>query len=290
MKKIIIALLVLVSVNLTAQNNNNNSLLWKITGNGLTQPSYIFGTIHMIPKKDYFFTPQMQSAFDSCQTLVIEADMFSLKLADQIKLASKIVLPEQKTLLDYMDSAEYISFKQILIDSLGVKEKTLDKKYNRIKPFFLTALLMQKYVGKTKTYEEELYKISKKQKMNLIGLETLEFQMSLADSITIEEQIEGLGESMGEILQYYKMVELYKNQDLEGLYKMAIAEFKTETELEFMNLIVSKRNADWVPKIKQYTNISSCFIAVGTLHLAGTDGVIELLRREGYSVTAVCEN
>lgn len=285
MKKIIIALFVMVSLNLTAQNIN--SLLWEISGNGLSQTSYIFGTIHMIPKKDYFFTPEMQSAFNSCHTLVIEADMFSLKLADQIKLASKVILPDHKTIQDYMDSTEYLQFKQVLIDSLGIKEKTIDKRYNRIKPFFLSALLLQKYVGKTKTYEEELYKASKKQKMELIGLETLEFQMSLADSITIEEQVEGINEDIAEISQYYEMVRLYKKQDLYGLNQMSIEELRTESDTNFMNLIITERNKNWIPKIKQYTKKNACFIAVGALHLAGNDGVIELLRKEGYSVTAV---
>ncbi len=285
MKKLIIALLVLVSVNLTAQNNN--SLLWKVTGNELSQPSYIFGTIHMIPKKDYFFTPEMQNAFDSCQTLVIEADMFSIKLSEQIKLATKVVLPDHKTLQDYMDSTEYAQFKQVLIDSFGIKEKTIDKRYNRIKPFFLTALLLKQHIGKVKTYEQELYKTSKKQKMELIGLETLEFQMSLADSITIEEQVDGIAEDMAEISLYYDMVELYKNQDLDGLHQMGIDELKAEGDLKFMNLIITERNKDWIPKIKELTANSTCFVAVGALHLVGVDGVLELLRKEGYSVTAV---
>lgn len=282
-------LLLLSAFSMLAHAQENNSILWQISGNGLKQPSYLFGTIHMIPKKDYFFTPKMNEVFLSCNALLIEADMFSIGLSEQIDLAKRAFLPESKTLQDYMDSLEYLQFKQVMKDSLGIKEKKIDGSYGRIKPFFLSALLLQKYVGKTKTYEQELYNYSKKNKMELLALETIDFQMSLADSLSIEEQIDGLGD-MKEYHKYFEMVTLYKQQNINGLYDMGIEEFQTQAELKFMALFLTDRNRDWIPKIENFAKEKSCFIAVGALHLTGETGVIELLRKEGYTVEPVVSN
>jgi hypothetical protein len=284
MRKLLILLFALVYVGIQAQENK--SILWEISGNGLSQPSYLFGTIHMIPKKDYFFTPEMKKAFKSCHRLVIEADMFSLSLSEQVNLAKQVVLPNGKTLKNYMDSAEYVQFKHFLHDSLGIKESKIDNKYARIKPFFLTALLLKEYVGKTKTYEQELHKTAKKQKMELLGLETIEFQMSLAEQMSIEEQLDEITD-LREFRDYYRMVELYKQQDLNGLYKMSVESFNTEKEMQFMEILINQRNIDWIKKIEKLVAEKSCFIAVGAMHLPDEKGVIELLRKEGYTLQPV---
>jgi len=281
-------LLVLVLFSVSLKSQNSSSLLWEISGNGLKQPSYLFGTIHIIPKSDYFFTDEMKQAFDSCKALVLEADMFSISLSEKIKMVNKVLIPDGKTLEQYMDSNEYAYFKQVLKDSLGISGKKVDKKYARIKPFFLTALLLQEFVGKTKTYEQELFNDSKKNDMSLLGLETIEFQLSLAEEIPFGEQLTELTD-MNQYRSYSTMVALYKRQDLDGLHKMSIEEYKTPAEKEFLDLFLTKRNSDWIPKIEKMINEQPCFIAVGALHLPGETGVIELLKKEGFTVNPVKE-
>lgn len=262
------------------------SLLWEISGNGLSQPSYIFGTIHLVPKKDYFFTESMQQAFKKSQVLVLEADMFSLSLTEKIHLATKAILPEGKTLKNFMDSMEYVKFRKLMKDSLGISEKKMDKKYARIKPFYLSALLLQEYVGKTKTYEQELYNYSKKQKMEIKGLETVDFQLGLVEHMSLEEQLEGINDFQ-EFRKFDELVLLYKQQDINGLYNLSLQSHTTETENTFRELFLNQRNLDWIPKIESLIHDNSCFIAVGALHLPGEQGVIEQLIKRGYSVLPV---
>lgn len=282
MKNLIILLSLVSTFNLSAQNEN--SLLWKISGNGLEKPSYLFGTIHMIPKKDYFFTEQMQSVLNATDVLVIEADMFTMSLADKIKLASAAIFPDGKRLNNYLDSADYYEFKRLIVDSIGIKAKKFDKKYSRFKPFYLAAFLMKEYVGKIRTYEEELFKMSKKQGKSLRALETVEFQMNLVDNLTIEEQLGSISD-MEDFRMYYELVEAYKQQDLSELYKLALIEYDIDSE--FMKIFVNNRNHDWVPKIITMAKNESCFIAVGALHIVGKDGLISLLKKAGYEVSSV---
>lgn len=288
MKKNLITAILLIFASITSAQNQN-SLLWEISGNGLQKPSYLFGTIHMIPKKDYFFTDQMSKSLKNCESLVVEINMFSLSLAQQVNLVKQVILPQDKTIKQYMDSIEYFAFRQFLIDSLNIKKKKIDKRYIRIKPFFLTALLMQDYVGKTKTYEQELYKLSKKNKMELKALENIEFQMGLAEKMTIEEQIEGMTD-MESFSMYYEMVELYKKQNIKDLYNISMQEYKTDEELDFLKVFIDDRNADWIPKIENLTKESSCFIAFGALHLPGKKGVIQLLKNKGYTIKPIISN
>jgi uncharacterized protein len=134
-------LLFILIVNTSADGQNrsmdNNSLLWEISGNGLEKPSYLFGTIHMIPKKDYFFTEAMKNKFDSSSALVLEMKL-NIPLKEQVKVAGKTFLPGNKTLQDYMSESDYQRFITFLSDSLDVNKRKI-KKYVRLKPFFSSA-------------------------------------------------------------------------------------------------------------------------------------------------------
>ena len=75
---------------------DGNSLLWKVSGQGITKPSYLFGTIHMVPSDKYFFTDKMQAAFSNSEVLGLEAEM-DMSLADQIKMAQQLIMPDGKS-------------------------------------------------------------------------------------------------------------------------------------------------------------------------------------------------
>jgi uncharacterized protein YbaP (TraB family) len=55
----------------------------------------------------------------------------------------------------------------------------------------------------------------------------------------------------------------------------------------FEDLLLVNRNKKWIPVMKAEMNRSACLFAVGAGHLPGTDGVIDLLRKEGYTVSPV---
>ncbi|NJL75979.1 MAG: TraB/GumN family protein [Saprospiraceae bacterium] len=92
----------------SAEAQARNSLLWKITGNGLNKPSYLFGTIHIIDKDDFFFTEEMQKAFASC-----EAVTFEIKIDDMMNLGAmfsvmkNINMDNGVSLRDLLSEEEY---------------------------------------------------------------------------------------------------------------------------------------------------------------------------------------
>ena len=124
----IIVLLVFNAVLTYSQQTDSihveNSLLWKISGNGLSEDSYLFGTIHIIPEQDFFFTKSMKSAFELSQKLVMEVDL-DIALSAQLSLMQKMMLPEGKSISSYMTSQEYNKMQVYLKDSLKLSGMSL---------------------------------------------------------------------------------------------------------------------------------------------------------------------
>jgi len=262
-----------------------NSLLWKISGKGIEQPSYIFGTIHIIPKDDFFFTDLMKEKFDSCQKLILEIDI-NLSLSEQINAAKKMMLPDGKTLSDYMTDKEFSELKTDLLDTLKIKESTF-KRMQNIKPLISSSLIINDLIGKSKTYEKEFNKRAKKNRMAVEGLETLDFQLDLINNVSIEDQIKMLTEDISSenlMVDYYKMVEIYKKQNLDSLKTLIDSDDSME---KLSDDFLKNRNSEWISKIEELIKENPVFIAVGAGHLAGKDGILNLLKERGYSIEPI---
>lgn len=285
-RKIILSVVAVVFV-LSCIAQQQNSLLWEISGNGLSHKSYIFGTIHMIKKQDFFITDIMERKLKECQSFVTEIDI-NIPIMQQLELAKQMYLPEGKTLRDYVTEEEYSDFSKYIIDSLHIKKSRLEK-YIRLKPFYISSILAKQLAGKVKAYEQELYKIAKKNGIASDGLETIDFQLSLVDATPIEEQAKTL---VNEIKNYKEteqlfndMIAAYKQQDLSKLYDFVVK--SADSNSEFNENFIFKRNQNWISHIEEKIKSKSCFIAVGAAHLPGENGVLKLLELRGYTITAV---
>lgn len=249
----------------------------------MEKPSYLFGTIHMLPKDKYFFTDKMQEALSSSDVLALEADI-DVPLAEQMKMASQMLMPDGKSWADYMTAEEYAAVKSAFVDSLGIKEKKIDK-YAKIRPIYISGLIMTELLGKVKMYEQELSALAKKENKEIIGLETIQEQMEIVGGMSIEDQITDLKSSTASMLRdYNELLDAYLAQDLETL-----AEQASESEsMEMMETeLLTERNNKWVRAIQEKLGEKSYFIAVGAMHLVGEDGLIKQLSEAGYTVEAV---
>lgn len=274
---------------LNAQIEQENCLLWEISGNGLEAPSYLYGTIHLVPKSDFFFFDNWLEKLETCDVLVLETDI-NLSIKEQLALIPKMQLPDGKSLSDFMTKDEFNEFSTYLNDSLEVSSKiySLCMSY---KPFFSYSLLLHDALpGKKIVYEDYLSKKAKKNDMGIIGLEELYFQLDLVDEISIEDQLklflfDSKKEKQTNLLEEFnKLLDFYKNQDLNSI---ASLESETEEDDYFYENFLIKRNIDWIGKIKAILVKKSAFIAVGAAHLPGEQGLINLLEEEGYTLKPV---
>ncbi|MBL7765953.1 MAG: TraB/GumN family protein [Chitinophagaceae bacterium] len=283
----------LLSLNLFAQKtahteaalNAHKSLLWRVTGKGLKKPSYIFGTIHMICEEDYFFTSAMQEAFQKSDRLVLEIDL-SDPASSQSNL-SLMLLPEGRTLRDFFSTDErYQSFAEKFKEQSGFELNQV----KQMKPLAILSILLANAntCVNTASYEMKLMKMGEGRHMPVKGLETTDAQMAIFDRMTAPEIEALLMESVGDPKQamgeQQKMIEHYKAQDVESLYKLITAspEFKGHE-----GQLINDRNQAWVKILPAWFIEASCFVAVGAGHLSGASGVLNLLRHAGYQVEAV---
>ncbi|HMS98856.1 MAG TPA: TraB/GumN family protein [Saprospiraceae bacterium] len=267
------------------------SLLWEISGPGIKQPSYLYGTIHMIPSDDYFLPKGTLSAIEASQNMVFEIDMKDMSdVSALFGMMGKIFMKDGVTLKTLLTTEEYQLVENHFKD-MGLPIFFLE----RIKPMFLSAFATSDMNpnslkdGSIKSYEMEFYEISQDRNMTTGGLETIDFQVSVFDSIPYKEQAKMLVESLktldednGEL---DKLVSLYKAQDIDAMVNTMSSE---NSELApYEDILLNGRNKTWIPQIIQQAKLQTTFFAVGAGHLAGSNGVIHLLRKEGYKVKPV---
>lgn len=269
--------------------NNTKSLLWKIEGNGLEKPSYLFGTIHLIPRDKFLFNNAMNQAFSSCEKVVFEIDMNVMNdFTQMFGLLSKIRMPDGITLQDLLSPEDY----QLFQDKFG--EQGLPTMFlESIKPMFLSAMGgdITGSQGEMISYEVELSDKARSLGKSIGGLETIDEQLSVIDSIPLKEQAQMLVDELKKTdddQSYDIMVRHYLDQDIEYLNSF-INQSAGQQDTKMMNSLLRDRNIRWIPAMKKLMEEQPTFFAVGAGHLGGKDGVIQLLKNEGYNVKAITE-
>jgi hypothetical protein len=268
------------------------SLLWEVTGKGLETPSYVYGTIHMIDKKDFFLTEPTKAAMDKSDHFAFEIDLEEMSdIGKMMPLMMKAFMRGDTTLSDLLTDEEYQMvnkhFQKIGLPMMFVE---------RIKPMFLSAMSGGDMLSPPGTetgptgmvsYEFEIMKVAKEDQKPISGLETAAFQMSMFDSIPYSAQAQMLVESIqsekdtAAVSQMDVMVKMYKDQDIEAMVAMMDEEGGIGG---FEDLLLVNRNKKWIPIMEVMMKEKVTFFAVGAGHLGGEYGVIRLLKKAGYNV------
>lgn len=261
-----------------------NSLLWKITGNDIQKPSYLYGTIHMTC--NYNLSDKLKKAFDETTQVALEVDMDDPQM--QIKVMQGMLMKDGKTIKGMLSSEDYTKLDNHLKKNAGMGVAML----NKAKPFILMSMLISKSAGcdKPKSYEDEFVKIAKAQKEEVVGLETIESQLALFDEIPYEAQLKDIMKMVNDgkektVEAFTKLSNLHTAENIEGLLKLAQEE--EGMTKDFSDKLLENRNKNWIPVIKKMAKEQPTFFGVGAMHLPGENGVIKLLRKAGYTVTAV---
>lgn len=285
MKKIILFLLLTASsVALKAQAPLEKSLLWEISGQGLPKPSYIFGTIHLICPADFSLSDSSKMALSRTQQVALEVDMDDPGLMGA--MTKTMFMADGKTLKGILSADDYARLHKFYKDSLGMDIITFD----RAKPFVMMGPLFNTVLScQPQSYEMELMGLASKQKSEVIGLETIEEQMAIFDSIPYVQQAQMLLAMIDSLpnakSEFRELVDLYKKQDLPALYTLTMkSEFGMDGQDEVM---LFKRNNAWIGRISKIIRQKPTFIAVGAAHLGGESGVIALLRQQGYQLRPI---
>lgn len=282
MKRLLLVALGLLSLFTNAQNLEN-SLLWKISGNGLTQPSYLFGTVHITC--DATLDPKVNTALDATKQLYLELDMDDPNMMKE--MMGGMTMKNGVSMTSLLSTEDYKLVEDFIKSKTGMPLKMLDS----YKPFLVSAMLMPAMLDcKAQSIEQSLIDATKKQNEEIFGLETVQEQLDAFDAIPYKEQMEDLLASAKDDMandkaEYNKMMELYNAQKLNEL--MAFMKSSKNKTASHDDILLINRNKSWIPRIEKIAKEKPTFFGVGAGHLAGENGVIMLLRKKGYKVEAV---
>ena len=326
MKRTFLSLLViLAAIAANARESGNPGWLWEISGNGLTQKSYLFGTCHgdghSFTREEVFGIAGLENAFNNVETVLFEMEMDPNKLdSAEIKASResneklmkwiknpgpKYMMPEGAYYKPLFDSIAH--FKEV---DKYLTRKMKDMEYWKKTPgywFSVMSIVVFVSTRRVTTVESIMYEDTLKRGYETGGLEVVSDISGSLDSLfkthafleklSLKEQADTLYRSikmmengemkrfLGEFAKAYlsndtcKMYNFIKEEEL--LHKDSTAQAMTQ------NILLRKRNMAWLPAIKENMAAQPTMIAVGCRHLLSGDGLIAILRREGYTVEPV---
>jgi len=269
-----------------SQTSTPNTLLWRISGKGISRPSYLFGTMHVLCADDAVLSDSLKAVIAGCDELYFEINLSDM--AGMLNSMKYMRMNDSKKLSDLLKPEEYKRVKDYFSQHASMLPFGM---LERFKPMLISGLIEEQGMGcqTADGMELTIMKEGRPYHKPVNGLETAEFQAGLFDSIPYELQarelvnyIDSAGENSKMMQQ---LVDLYKKQDLDGIDKLSQKDGGGING--YMDLLLYGRNRKWAKELNGLLGRKSLLIAVGAAHLPGTNGVIELLRKEGYTVEPV---
>lgn len=274
----------------------NAQLLWKVTAPGSDKTSYIVGTHHIAPPDMMEKIAGLTQAMEKVDKVLGEVDMTG-KSQMEIQQASMahMMAPADSTLSKVFTAAQ--------LDSIS---KVLDKYTGGMMPIAQMDILKPVALGQTiallqsqkafpdfdpaQQLDTKIQAVAAAAGKPTGGLETIEYQMELLFDSPISEQAESLMETVRNdsvaIVDSQRLADAYVAADLDEIYKM-LTEGSSALDEDALNRLLLDRNADWAEKLKLILPKESVLVAVGCGHLPGDKGLLELLRKKGFTVTPV---
>ena len=273
-------LFVISTFSLTAfsQQKSNYSLLWRISGKELSKPSYLFGTMHLKDRRIFNFSDSVMLSLQSCQRFALEVHPDTLMIKMFATLQNQDSLRSIDKLLGKED---YEKLAKKFKDKNGYDLGKTD-------PMQLEALMKPdntKPDDEVSFIDAYLYGIARTMNKDVLGLEDAasQFDQYYGSKEAIKERlIELLDDDAAAAKDegMEQMVKIYSTGNLDEIFK-----YINETGGNDSTIIA--RNKVMASSMIKYMAGGSLFTAVGAAHLPGPDGVIALLRAEGYTVTRV---
>lgn len=277
---------------------NHKGLLWKITKDG-SAPSYIFGTFHLSDPRVTNLMPAAQQAFDLSEGVIVETtDMLDPKNIMALML-------EKPDLMRFTDGTTIMSLlpddkKNEIEDRLAERGVTL-LALNKYRPWMIYSMLVlpscetKRKAANMEVLDQQIAKNAIASGKALVGLETMSEQIEAMNRIPMDFHIKSLISAVDfmddadDIME--TMVGMYLNQEIgqivPALNKLLPDYMDEEGYGSFEQIILSERNHLMADRAAPLFQSGGYFMAVGAMHLPGEKGVLELLKKQGFSVENV---
>ncbi|MBX3529491.1 MAG: TraB/GumN family protein [Rhizobiaceae bacterium] len=283
-----------------AAEPNGHGLLWRVEKPG-TAPSFLFGTMHMSDPRVTKLPAAAETAFGSATSLVIETTdvLDQSKITEAMLTHPHLMMFTDDGSLPALLSPEDRALVEAALAERGIALAAVQK----MKPWIIAALvslpaceLARKSAGEP-VLDILLAERAKERGIAVQGLESMVDQLEAMASLPMEFHVRGLvdtlklGDGIDDVME--TMLVLYAAGDIAAVWPFFRAVMPAQTEGDeagfaaFQEAMIVSRNKVMSEEAAPYFDAGGAFVAVGALHLPGADGLVELLRASGYTVTRV---
>lgn len=263
------------------------SVMWEVSGNGLSKPSYLIGTLKFIGEKEFYLPKEINEKMRQCEIFAIE-DQVDHKA--QMELNKAMHLPKGQTLATVLSPDEYSKLVAFVDKQFHLPKAKFEKDLGRMIPLALSINMTRMALGEAvKYYDIELLLLAKQNKLKTYSLEGIDREAESLKSFPLDEQKQALNFSVNnfqdQINEYKELEAAFIANDLDKVFNLQ--HHPTEDNPDFIRLFYTDRNQEWLPKLEKMMKDKPSFITVGVAHLKGEGGLIALLQSKGYTLTPV---
>jgi len=286
---IFLVALLFCTISVSGQKKSNAkypSLLWEITGNGLSKPSYLFGTMHVSSKLVFHLSDSFYLALKSVDAVALELNPDTW----QGEMVSMNNIKENYTEFVRPPRGNYLTENSFRIGAYDDELKSAMSS----EPTIVNSLLYRSYKAK-EDFEEDtfldlyIYQTGKKLGKRATAVEnyfeTEKIVMEAYADMAKEKKRKTRdtdGESRYDILE--KTQDAYRRGDLDLMDSLDRMMDRSDA---FIEKFLFKRNEIQANSMDTIMKKNSLFVGVGAAHLPGPRGVIELLRKMGYQLRPI---
>lgn len=262
----------------------DKALLYEVSGPGLTKPSYLYGTFHLICPNDLQITDEIKKAVGEAQQVYLELDMDDPAMMGNMQKA--VMMSGGKSVKELLSADDYTVLDNYLKQKMGMglAQVGMFKPIGIMSMMYMTMLPCQ-----PASYDMTFAQMAATDKKEVFGLESVEAEMAALDKIPLTEQLKGLvdlAKNPDEAKkEFTELIDIYKAHDLDKLMgSMKTSKFSGGDFSQFEESLLSERNSNWIPVIEKAAKEKPTFFAFGAGHLGNENGVVNLLRKKGYTV------
>ena len=279
---------------------NGKGLFWKIEKAGVA-PSYLLGTMHVTDPRVLAMPKGADEAYATAKTVIVESD----EIVDDQKAAAAIMMQPGLTMFtDGKSIGDFLKDDQEAKLAAGLKVRGIPLTLvAKMKPWMIASFValpaceMARKASGAAFLDQKLAKDAVAQGKTLKGLETMVEQLQAMDALPVEFHLQALietldlGDTIADVME--TTTELYLSGDTGLIMPMmkSISEEKSKSDdagyADFEQRIITDRNKTMATRAKPILDGGNVFMAVGALHLPGKEGVVDLLRKDGFTMTAV---
>lgn len=296
---ILLSLFTIITSHAQSQEDFTGALLWKVSGNGLTEPSYILGTHHLTSINILDSIPGLRDVIENSKQTVGEVIVPDDQAIMITKFQAASAMPEGQTYEKLLSPEDYKILDNGLITNIGVGLDNLGQFKPGVISSMYTIMNYAKYnpqydIASHQPVDIYLQKIARDKGKEVLGLETIEDQIYIMfDAEPLKEQAESLVckiKNNTETKETYDLVDnYYRNGELAKLYDFSKnnTDDRCPISKTLFEALGKTRNDKWLAKLPQMIKDKSTLVAVGALHLAGEEGLLFQLHKLGYTVEPV---